>query len=230
MDPAWTAADMEERIGRTIRQGNTFDTVDVVNLVARRSYDAMMTNTSPAKPVRATDPPRRRPRHHGRPRRRLRRLLGPDQGRRHGDPVFVQQVEADQHVTTCSPAATRAQHQRRPRRHHHRPAPPHRRRHRRPPGLRADSHRAAAWLGTDRTRRLWDFPDGRTVPDSEPGDLVTALTRQLKAANPVVTRENTHVTLAASPGFALTVTYHQQTSTYAVALTAPPPATCAATR
>ena len=41
----------------------------------------------------------------------------------------------------------------------------------------------------------------------------------MTAANPVVTRHNTHVTLATIAGIALTVTYHQQTATYAVALT-----------
>lgn len=42
LDPAWTAADMQQRFGRIIRQGNVHKDVDVVNLVARRSFDATM--------------------------------------------------------------------------------------------------------------------------------------------------------------------------------------------
>ncbi|NKZ93281.1 DEAD/DEAH box helicase family protein [Rhodococcus hoagii] len=42
LDPAWTAADMQQRFGRIIRQGNVHAEVDVVNVVARRSYDATM--------------------------------------------------------------------------------------------------------------------------------------------------------------------------------------------
>lgn len=42
LDPAWTAADMQQRFGRIIRQGNVHSEVDVVNIVARRSYDATM--------------------------------------------------------------------------------------------------------------------------------------------------------------------------------------------
>ncbi|CRK54635.1 putative Helicase conserved C-terminal domain protein [Rhodococcus sp. RD6.2] len=42
MDPAWTPADMRQRFGRIIRQGNVHQEVDVVNIVARGSYDAVM--------------------------------------------------------------------------------------------------------------------------------------------------------------------------------------------
>ena len=101
MDPAWTAADMEQRIGRIVRQGNTFDTVDVVNLVARRSYDAMMYQYVARKAgfvqqIRREDVPA------------TMEDLGGDfaaswaqtKAAATGDPVFVQQVEADQHVTS----------------------------------------------------------------------------------------------------------------------------------
>ena len=225
MDPAWTAADMEQRIGRIVRQGNTFDTVDVVNLVARRSYDAMMYQYVARKAgfvqqIRREDVPA------------TMEDLGGDfaaswaqtKAAATGDPVFVQQVEADQHVTSLL-ARRDIVHNTNAARDATITAL-----HRRIaaatdtlPGLRADSHRAAAWLGTDRTRRLWEFPDGRTVPDSEPADLVTALTTALKAANPVVTRAQHARHPRRRRRDPVTVTYHQQTATYAVALTGATP-------
>lgn len=62
LDPAWTAADMQQRFGRIIRQGNVHQEVDVVNIVARRSFDATMwqiieRKANAVQQIRSTDVP-----------------------------------------------------------------------------------------------------------------------------------------------------------------------------
>ncbi len=99
LDPAWTAADMEQRIGRIIRQGNVNETVSVVNMVARRSYDAMMYQYVARKAsfvgmIRKADLPPSMEDIGG----DLAASWAQSKAAATGDPVFVQQVEADQRV------------------------------------------------------------------------------------------------------------------------------------
>lgn len=50
MDPSWTAADMEQRIGRIIRQGNVFDTVDWCTTQRYARSSARPTRSSRSTP------------------------------------------------------------------------------------------------------------------------------------------------------------------------------------
>ncbi|NKT51020.1 hypothetical protein GS908_26385 [Rhodococcus hoagii] len=162
---------MEQRIGRIIRQGNVNETVSVVNMVARRSYDAMMYQYVARKASFVHDP-------QGRPppsmehRRRPGGVVAQSKAAATGDPVFVQQVEADQRVRTRRPAATPSS---TPTPHATRRSAC--RRHitateKQIPERRADTPTSSTSgrSDEDRAAKMWNFPTG-PVADGDTADL-----------------------------------------------------------
>ncbi|MBD8055625.1 DEAD/DEAH box helicase family protein [Rhodococcus ruber] len=211
LDPAWTAADMEQRLGRIIRQGNVHDTVRVVNMVARRSYDAMMYQYVARKSnfvamIRKADVPP------------TMEDLGGDltvswaqsKAAATGDPVFVAQVEADQQVAelearrdavlnanAARSAAIRAL------------SKSITTDETRLPEVRAMVDKLAAWNSIDdRAEKIWHFPHS-AIPDSETADLADALRGSLIRLEEEVTRSNDEVVFGVIGGVPLTLGYTQ---------------------
>ncbi|OLL16161.1 DEAD/DEAH box helicase family protein (plasmid) [Rhodococcus sp. M8] len=211
LDPAWTAADMEQRLGRIIRQGNVHETVSVVNLVARRSYDAMMYQYVARKSnfvamIRTADVPP------------TMEDLGGDltvswaqsKAAATGDPVFVAQVEADQQVAelearrdavqganAARSAAIRALSKTITTDEN------------RLPEVRAMVDKLAAWNSIDdRATKIWHFPH-TAIPDSETADLADALRSSLIRLKEEVTRSNDEVVFGAINGVPLELGYTQ---------------------
>ncbi|WP_416063844.1 helicase-related protein [Rhodococcus indonesiensis] len=211
LDPAWTAADMEQRLGRIIRQGNVHQTVSVVNMVARRSYDAMMYQYVARKSnfvamIRKADVPP------------TMEDLGGDltvswaqsKAAATGDPVFVAQVEADQQVAdlearrdavqganAARSAAIRAL------------SKSITTDETRLPEVRATVDKLAAWNSIDdRAQKIWHFPHA-AIPDSETADLADALRGALIRLEEEVTRSNDEVVFGAIGGVPLELGYTQ---------------------
>ncbi|MCD2114024.1 DEAD/DEAH box helicase family protein [Rhodococcus rhodochrous] len=211
LDPAWTAADMEQRLGRIIRQGNVHETVSVVNMVARRSYDAMMYQYVARKSnfvamIRKADVPP------------TMEDLGGDltvswaqsKAAATGDPVFVEQVEADQRVAELEArrdavlnanaarnAAIRAL------------SRSITADEKRLPEVREVAGKLAAWSGIeDRAQRTWAFPDG-TIPDSQTAELADALRGSLIRLKDEVTRSSDEQVFGVIGGVPLSLGYSQ---------------------
>ncbi|WP_258008402.1 helicase-related protein [Rhodococcus sp. ENV425] len=211
LDPAWTAADMEQRLGRIIRQGNVHQSVRVVNMVARRSYDAMMYQYVARKSnfvamIRKADVPP------------TMEDLGGDltvswaqsKAAATGDPVFVAQVEADQKVAelearrdavlnanAARSAAIRAL------------SKSISTDETRLPDVRAMVDKLAAWNSIDdRATKMWHFPHA-AIPDSETADLADALRGSLIRLEEEVTRSNDEVVFGAIGGVPLELGYTQ---------------------
>ncbi|MFL1596150.1 DEAD/DEAH box helicase family protein [Rhodococcus ruber] len=211
LDPAWTAADMEQRLGRIIRQGNVHESVRVVNMVARRSFDAMMYQYVARKSnfvamIRKADVPP------------TMEDLGGDltvswaqsKAAATGDPVFVAQVEADQKVAelearrdavlnanAARSAAIRAL------------SKSISTDETRLPDVRAMVDKLAAWNSIDdRATKIWHFPH-TAIPDSETADLADALRGSLIRLKDEVTRSNDEVVFGAIGGVPLKLGYTQ---------------------
>ncbi|MDV6296465.1 helicase-related protein [Rhodococcus aetherivorans] len=211
LDPAWTAADMEQRLGRIIRQGNVHESVRVVNMVARRSYDAMMYQYVARKSnfvamIRKADVPP------------TMEDLGGDltvswaqsKAAATGDPVFVAQVEADQKVAhlearrdavlnanAARSAAIRALSKTITTDEN------------RLPEVRATVDKLTAWTSIDdRATKIWHFPH-TAIPDSETADLADALRGALIRLEDEVTRSNNEVIFGAIGGVPLELGYTQ---------------------
>lgn len=211
LDPAWTAADMEQRLGRIIRQGNVHETVSVVNMVARRSYDAMMYQYVARKSnfvamIRKADVPP------------TMEDLGGDltvswaqsKAAATGDPVFVEQVEADQKVAELQArrdavlnanaarnAAIRAL------------SRSITADEKRLPEVREVAGKLAAWSAVeDRARKMWAFPDG-TIPDSQTAELADALRGSLIRLKDEVTRSSDEQVFGVIGGVPLSLGYSQ---------------------
>ncbi|WP_254707654.1 helicase-related protein [Rhodococcus pyridinivorans] len=211
LDPAWTAADMEQRLGRIIRQGNVHETVSVVNMVARRSYDAMMYQYVARKSnfvsmIRKADVAP------------TMEDLGGDltvswaqsKAAATGDPVFVEQVEADQKVAELEArrdavrganaarnAAIRAL------------SRSITADEKRLPEVREVAGKLAAWSGIDdRAQKKWAFPDA-TIPDSQTADLADALRGSLIRLKDEVTRSNDDQVFGVIGGVPLSLGYSQ---------------------
>uniref|UniRef100_UPI00265876A6 helicase-related protein n=1 Tax=Rhodococcus pyridinivorans TaxID=103816 RepID=UPI00265876A6 len=211
LDPAWTAADMEQRLGRIIRQGNVHETVSVVNMVARRSYDAMMYQYVARKSnfvsmIRKADVPP------------TMEDLGGDltvswaqsKAAATGDPVFVEQVEADQKVAELEArrdavlnanaarnAAIRAL------------SRSITADEKRLPEVREVAGKLAAWSGIDdRAQKTWAFPDA-TIPDSQTADLADALRGSLIRLKDEVTRSSDEQVFGVIGGVPLSLGYSQ---------------------
>ncbi|BDB63460.1 hypothetical protein RDE2_52540 (plasmid) [Rhodococcus sp. RDE2] len=211
LDPAWTAADMEQRLGRIIRQGNVHDTVSVVNMVARRSYDATMYQYVARKSnfvamIRKADVPP------------TMEDLGGDltvswaqsKAAATGDPVFVEQVEADQQVAelearrdavlnanAARSAAIRAL------------SKSITSDEKRLPQVQTTADKLEAWTSMeDRAKKMWHFADG-PVPDSETADLADALRGSLIRLKDEVTRSNDEQVFAVVGGVPVHLGYSQ---------------------
>ncbi|MBD8056442.1 DEAD/DEAH box helicase family protein [Rhodococcus ruber] len=211
MDPAWTAADMEQRLGRIIRQGNVHEQVQVVNMVARRSFDAMMYQYVARKSnfvsmIRKADVPP------------TMEDLGGDltvswaqsKAAATGDPVFVEQVEADQKVAELEArrdavlnanaarnAAIRAL------------SRSISADEKRLPQVREVAGKLAAWSSIeDRAQKKWAFPDA-TIPDSQTADLADALRGSLIRLKDEVTRSSDEQVFGVIGGVPLTLGYSQ---------------------
>ncbi|KDE10029.1 helicase-related protein [Rhodococcus aetherivorans] len=211
LDPAWTAADMEQRLGRIIRQGNVHQSVRVVNMVARRSFDAMMYQYVARKSnfvamIRKADVPP------------TMEDLGGDltvswaqsKAAATGDPVFVAQVEADQKVAelearrdavlnanAARSAAIRAL------------SKSITTDETRLPDVRAMVDKLTAWNTIDdRAKKIWHFPHA-AIPDSETADLADALRGALIRLEDEVTRSNDEVVFGAIGGVPLELGYTQ---------------------
>ncbi|QRI79237.1 MULTISPECIES: helicase-related protein [Rhodococcus] len=211
LDPAWTAADMEQRLGRIIRQGNVHESVRVVNMVARRSFDAMMYQYVARKSnfvamIRKADVPP------------TMEDLGGDltvswaqsKAAATGDPVFVAQVEADQQVAelearrdavlnanAARSAAIRAL------------SKSITTDETRLPEVRAMVDKLTAWTSIDdRAKKMWHFPHA-AIPDSETADLADALRGALIRLEDEVTRSNDEVVFGAIGGVPLKLGYTQ---------------------
>uniref|UniRef100_UPI0009349401 helicase-related protein n=1 Tax=Rhodococcus marinonascens TaxID=38311 RepID=UPI0009349401 len=218
LDPAWTAADMEQRIGRIIRQGNTFGKVGVINVVARRSYDAMMYQYVARKSafvaqLRREDVPPTMEDVGG----DLSLSWAQTKAAATGDPVFVEQVEAEQKVTTLEAgrnavtnnnAARQATIRSLERQITVAVA--------RLPELKAHSSKLQEWLGIeDRSKRIWDLAGG-PVPDSEASDLREALKESLGAVREQVTKERTLLPIASINGVPIMLGYSHTLANYIV--------------
>ena len=86
VDVPWRPADLEQREGRIIRQGNQNPEVEVLNYVAEGTYDTRdVAESGTQGTVHPADQTQRgrRPRDRGPRRRRYRRVRGRDQGHRH---------------------------------------------------------------------------------------------------------------------------------------------------
>nr|WP_229580969.1 helicase-related protein [Rhodococcus rhodochrous] len=218
LDPAWTAADMEQRLGRIIRQGNVHERVSVVNMVARRSYDAMMYQYVARKSnfvamIRKADVPP------------TMEDLGGDltvswaqsKAAATGDPVFTQQVEADQKVAELEArrdavrganaarnAAIRAL------------SRSITADEKRLPEVREVAGKLAAWSAVeDRARKMWAFPDG-TIPDSQTAELADALRGSLIRLKDEVTRSSDEQVFGVIGGVPLTLGYSQTLGQFSV--------------
>lgn len=211
LDPAWTAADMEQRIGRIIRQGNVNETVSVVNMVARRSYDAMMYQYVARKAsfvgmIRKADLPPSMEDIGG----DLAASWAQSKAAATGDPVFVQQVEADQRVANLEArrdavlnanaarnaairglqaniTATEKQ----------------------IPELRGTTDKLNEWAQIeDRAAKMWNFPTG-PVADGDTADLGDALRHALINTTGEVTKSKDEVPFVVLNGVPVKLAYVQ---------------------
>ncbi|WP_228045305.1 helicase-related protein [Rhodococcus pyridinivorans] len=211
LDPAWTAADMEQRLGRIIRQGNVHETVSVVNMVARRSYDAMMYQYVARKSnfvsmIRKADVPPTMDDIGG----DLTVSWAQSKAAATGDPVFVEQVEADQKVAELEArrdavlnanaarnAAIRAL------------SRSITADEKRLPEVREVAGKLAAWSAVeDRAQKKWAFPDA-TIPDSQTADLADALRGSLIRLKDEVTRSSDEQVFGVIGGVPLSLGYSQ---------------------
>ncbi|QQM55633.1 helicase-related protein [Rhodococcus pyridinivorans] len=218
LDPAWTAADMEQRLGRIIRQGNVHETVSVVNMVARRSYDAMMYQYVARKSnfvamIRKADVPPTMEDIGG----DLTVSWAQSKAAATGDPVFVEQVEADQKVAELQArrdavrganaarnAAIRAL---------SRSITADKKRL---PEVREVAGKLAAWSGIDdRAQKKWAFPDA-TIPDSQTADLADALRGSLIRLKDEVTRSSDEQVFGVIGGVPLSLGYSQTLGQFSV--------------
>ncbi|KAF0956854.1 helicase-related protein [Rhodococcus sp. T7] len=218
LDPAWTAADMEQRIGRIIRQGNTFEKVSVINVVARRSYDAMMYQYVARKSgfvaqLRREDVPQTMEDVGG----DLSLSWAQTKAAATGDPVFVQQVEAEQKVTmleaqrnavTNNNAARQATIRSLERQIAAATE--------RLPELREQSGKLQDWLAVeDRSKRIWHVA-GRAVPDSEAPELRDAVKESLAQAREEVTKARKFLPIGSINGVPITLGYSHTLANYIV--------------
>lgn len=219
LDPAWTASDLEQRVGRIIRQGNVHKTVQVFNVVARRSYDAMMYQYVARKSafvaqLRREDVPQTMEDVGG----DLSLSWAQTKAAATGDPVFVQQVEAEQKVSmleaqraavTNNNAARLATLRSLERRIESATE--------RLPELRATGDKVTAWLDVeDRGRRMWDMPGG-AVPDNETADLRDAIRQSLGEVREEVTKEGrTFLPFATLGGVPVMLGYSHTLANYIV--------------
>ncbi|MCZ1073264.1 helicase-related protein [Rhodococcus sp. A5(2022)] len=218
LDPAWTAADMEQRLGRIIRQGNVHETVSVVNMVARRSYDAMMYQYVARKSnfvamIRKADVPPTMDDIGG----DLTVSWAQSKAAATGDPVFVEQVEADQKVAELEArrdavlnanaarnAAIRAL------------SRSITADEKRLPEVREVAGKLAAWSGIeDRAQRTWAFPDA-TIPDSQTAELADALRGSLIRLKDEVTRGGGEQVFGVIGGVPLSLGYSQTLGQFSV--------------
>ena len=220
LDPAWTAADMEQRLGRIIRQGNVHETVKVVNMVARRSYDAMMYQYVTRKSsfvgmIRKADVPPTMEDIGG----DLTVSWAQSKAAATGDPVFVQQVEADQKVADLEAkraavlnanaarnAAIRALGKTITADEN------------RLPEVRATVEKLEAWTEIeDRSKKIWNFPAG-AIPDSETADLADALRHSLIQLKDEVTKSNAELVFGVLNGVPLELGYTQVIGQYYISV------------
>ncbi|AEF43133.1 hypothetical protein AS9A_P20089 (plasmid) [Hoyosella subflava DQS3-9A1] len=216
MDAAWTAADMEQRIGRGIRQGNVNDDVNIVNLVARRSYDATMYQVVERKAnavaqIRSEDLPP------------AMEDIGADltlswaqtKAAATGDQVYIKQVEADQNVETLEARQKAVDNANAARRASISAL----RRsiqtiEKQLPGLQDVSGQLTTWSNTDRDHRYWQF-NSRAIADSDTTGLVTGLRESLTGVirnKHALEREPAVATIAEDSAF--TLSYNSATSMY----------------
>ncbi|NCL75738.1 hypothetical protein AIIKEEIJ_03208 [Rhodococcus sp. YH1] len=220
MDPAWTAADMEQRLGRIIRQGNVHQSVSVVNMVARRSFDAMMYQYVARKSnfvamIRKADVPPTMEDVGG----DLTVSWAQSKAAATGDPVFVEQVEADRKVAALEArrdavhsanaarsAAIRALGRSITADEN------------RLPEVRETAAKLQAWTGIeDRAARTWHF-DGREIPDSQTADLADALRGSLTRLAGEVTKTNDEKVFGGLGGVPLTLGYTQVIGQFYIAV------------
>ncbi|QSE87019.1 DEAD/DEAH box helicase family protein (plasmid) [Rhodococcus koreensis] len=184
LDPAWTAADMQQRFGRIIRQGNVHAEVDVVNIVARRSYDATMWQIIERKAhavqqLRSSDVPDTMEDVGG----DIALSAAQTKAAATGDPVYVQVVEQQAYVDSLESEQTMI-------------ANANAARHgvigrldrtvqrldTEIPALDAHAEKAVAWLAIeDRDHRLLTV-GGRTIADNDSENLVAALQHVLQSS------------------------------------------------
>ncbi|MFZ2174951.1 MAG: helicase-related protein [Rhodococcus sp. (in: high G+C Gram-positive bacteria)] len=218
LDPAWTAADMEQRIGRIIRQGNTFEKVGVINVVARRSYDATMYQYVARKSgfvaqLRREDVPQTMEDVGG----DLSLSWAQTKAAATGDPVFVQQVEAEQKVTMLeaqrnSVTNNNAARQATIRSLKSRVAAA----TERLPEQHKQSSKLQEWLGIDdRSKRIWHLPGG-SVPDTEAADLREVLRESLGQAREEVTKDRKFLPIASINGVPVMLGYSHTLANYIV--------------
>ncbi|WP_072691407.1 helicase-related protein [Rhodococcus marinonascens] len=182
LDPAWTAADMQQRFGRIIRQGNVHREVDVVNMVARRSYDATMwqiieRKATAVQQIRRGDVPDTMEDVGG----DIALSAAHTKAAATGDPVYVQVVEqqafvdgleSEQTMTANANASRHAAIERLDRTAE--------RLDNALPGLDDHAAKAAAWLAIeDRARRMITV-GGQTIADNDSERLVSGLQRVLQ--------------------------------------------------
>lgn len=218
LDPAWTAADMEQRIGRIMRQGNTFDKVSVVNVVARRSYDATMYQYVARKSafvaqLRREDTPQTMEDVGG----DLSLSWAQTKAAATGDPVFVQQVEAEQKVTMLDARRNAVNNSNAARQATIRALERSiAAAEERLPVLQEQSTKLQQWSAIeDRDKRMWDFPAG-AVPDNAAADLRDALRESLIAAREEVTKDRTLRPIASIGGVPVMLGYTQVLANYIV--------------
>ncbi|NKS61614.1 DEAD/DEAH box helicase family protein [Rhodococcus hoagii] len=182
LDPAWTAADMQQRFGRIIRQGNVHAEVDVVNVVARRSYDATMwqiieRKANAVQQIRSADVPDTMEDVGG----DIALSAAQTKAAATGDPVYVQVVEqqafvdgleSEQTMIANGNASRHAAIERLDRNVQRLDAAL--------PALDDHAAKAAAWLAIeDRARRTITVA-GQTVADNDSESLVAAFQHVLQ--------------------------------------------------
>lgn len=182
LDPAWTAADMQQRFGRIIRQGNVHREVDVVNIVARRSYDATMWQIIERKAhsvqqLRGGEIPDTMEDVGG----DIALSAAQTKAAATGDPVYVRAIEQQAHVDALESeqtmiananASRRAAIDRLDRAAQRLDADM--------PTIEANADRAAAWLDIDDRAEKMITIDQRTAADDDTESLVDALQNVLQ--------------------------------------------------
>lgn len=220
MDSAWTAADMEQRIGRGIRQGNVNDEVNIVNLVARRSYDATMyqvveRKASAVAQIRSEDLPP------------TMEDIGADltlswaqtKAAATGDQVYIKQVEADQKAETLEARQKAVDNANAARRASIAAL-------RRSiqaienqlPELQEATGHIDTWINSQRDRKHWQF-NGRSIADNDTNGLVTGLRDSLTGIirnKHALDQQPTVATITKDSAF--TLSYNSATAMYGLTL------------